>query len=73
MGCQESARAAARLAARAPAGDVDAVFDVFPIMSCGEPEMLCEKYGWPDKVHWNAEGHRIAGEAMHEALFSDCE
>ena len=61
------------LAARAPAGDVDAVFDVFPIMSCGEPEMLCEKYGWPDKVHWNAEGHRIAGEAMHEALFSDCE
>lgn len=61
------------LKARGPAGEVDAVFDVYPLMSCGDSEMLCEKYGWPDKVHWNAEGHRVAGAAMHEALFSDCQ
>lgn len=61
------------LRARGPAGEVDAVFDVYPLMSCGDPEMLCEEYGWPDEVHWNAQGHRVAGEAMHEALFADCE
>jgi hypothetical protein len=61
------------LRARATEGEVDAVFDVHPLMSCGDPEMLCEKYGWPDKVHWNKAGHQVVGEAMHAALFSDCE
>jgi lysophospholipase L1-like esterase len=53
-------------------GKVDAVFDTFPILSCGRPTYLCDRYGWPDHVHWNAEGHRVVGEALHAALFSDC-
>jgi len=61
------------LKGRKAAGEVDAVFDVYPLMSCGEPEFLCDEYGWPDHVHWNKEGHRVAGEAMHEAIFADCE
>lgn len=58
---------------RASAPHVSAVFDVYPILSCGEPEFLCEDYGFADKVHWNEKGHEVVGEALHAALFADCE
>jgi len=58
---------------KAKDGTVDAVFDVYPLMSCGTPEELCERYSWPDHVHWNADGHKVAGEALYQALFTDCE
>ena len=54
-------------------GAVDALLDVYPLLSCGDPELLCERYGWPDKVHWNAAGHEVVGRALHEQIFSDCE
>jgi len=52
---------------------VDAVLDIYPLLSCGHASMLCPRYAWPDQVHWNAEGHRIVGEALYQALFADCE
>lgn len=61
------------LRARVAAGEVDAVFDVHPLLSCGDAEMLCEKYGWPDEVHWSTAGHRVVGEALQETLFADCQ
>lgn len=54
------------------AGTVDAMFDVYPVMSCGDPDFLCPKYGWPDQVHWSAAGHDAVGRALHEHLFADC-
>ena len=60
------------LRGRVEAGEADQLFDVHPLLSCGDPELLCEDYGWSDQVHWNKEGHRVVGEAMHRALFSDC-
>ncbi|MBW2522857.1 MAG: SGNH/GDSL hydrolase family protein [Deltaproteobacteria bacterium] len=59
--------------AQVGAGTVDVIFDTYPIMSCGRPTHLCDRYGWPDRVHWNKEGHRVVGEALHRAVFADCE
>ncbi len=53
-------------------GEVDALLDVYPLLSCGDPELLCERYGWPDKVHWNRAGHEVVGKALHEHVFADC-
>ncbi len=53
--------------------DVDSVLDIYPLMSCGDAELLCEAYGWPDKVHWNEKGHEVVGKALHVHAFSDCE
>ena len=53
-------------------GQVALLLDVYPLMSCGDPEFLCPKYGWPDQVHWSAAGHEAVGRALHEHLFSDC-
>ncbi len=53
-------------------GQVDALLDVYPLLSCGDPEHLCDRYGWPDKVHWSKAGHRVVGEALHRSIFSDC-
>jgi lysophospholipase L1-like esterase len=52
---------------------VDKVLDIHPLLSCGDRELLCDRYGMRDKVHWSAEGHRVVGEALHTAIFSDCE
>jgi lysophospholipase L1-like esterase len=53
-------------------GVVDGMLDVFPLLSCGEPEFLCETYGMRDRVHWSKKGHQVVGEALHAALFADC-
>jgi lysophospholipase L1-like esterase len=54
-------------------GAVDAVVDLYPLLSCGVPTKLCPRYAWPDQVHWNAEGHRVVGEALYRTVFADCE
>jgi lysophospholipase L1-like esterase len=51
---------------------VEKVVDIFPVLSCGEPEELCEPYGWPDKVHWSKKGHGVVGKVLHERVFSNC-
>ncbi len=53
-------------------GKVDGLVDVYPIMSCGKPEFLCERWGWRDKVHWNKAGHQVVGKALHQQIFADC-
>lgn len=57
---------------RTSAGKADVVFDTYPLLSCGKPTHLCDRYGWPDHVHWNERGHRVVGEALHRAVFHDC-
>ncbi len=57
---------------RGKKGKVDALVDVYPLLSCGEPELLCERYGWPDKVHWSKAGHQVVGKALHRQVFADC-
>lgn len=54
-------------------GTIDAWFDTRPHLVCGDPEKLCEKFAFKDGIHWSAEGHRVIGEALHQALFADCE
>lgn len=52
---------------------VGSVLDIYPILSCGDPELLCDEYGWPDKVHWSAKGHEVVGKALYAHDFADCE
>jgi lysophospholipase L1-like esterase len=52
---------------------VGSVTDVYPLLSCGVAQNLCEDYAWPDKLHWNAKGHEIVGKALAESVFADCE
>jgi lysophospholipase L1-like esterase len=54
-------------------GKVDALLDVYPLLSCGRPEHLCDRFGWSDKVHWNKARHEVIGKALHSQVFSDCE
>jgi len=53
-------------------GKVDALLDVYPLLSCGDATFLCQAYGWPDQVHWNKKGHQVVGKALHARVFSDC-
>ncbi len=57
---------------RGHGGKVDALVDVYPLLSCGDPELLCDRYGWPDKVHWSKAGHQLVGKALHRQVFADC-
>jgi lysophospholipase L1-like esterase len=53
-------------------GTVDRAVDIFPVLSCGNPEELCEPYSFPDRVHWSKKGHEIVGKLLHERVFADC-
>jgi lysophospholipase L1-like esterase len=57
------------------AGTVDHVVDSVPLLSCGNPERVCARYGGPfkDGLHFGAEGHKVLGEALLREAFSDCE
>jgi len=58
---------------RAAAREVDAVVDLYPLLSCGTESELCTDYAWPDKLHWNAKGHEAVGKALAAGPFADCE
>ncbi len=53
-------------------GKVDAVIETGPLLSCGDPDRLCEGLGMKDGLHWTAAAHEKLGQALHEALFPDC-
>jgi GDSL-like Lipase/Acylhydrolase family len=55
-------------------GVVEHAVDLFPLLSCGDPYMLCAKYRrYPDDfIHWNETGHQLVGEAVARGAFSDC-
>ncbi len=61
------------IAAEARAGRIDATFDTRSALSCGNVERLCDTFASPDRLHWNEAGQRAVGEALHRALFADCE
>ena len=58
---------------RAATHEVDAVVDLYPLLSCGTESNLCPDYAWPDKLHWNAQGHEAVGKALFGGPFADCE
>lgn len=53
---------------------VDFAVDAFPLLSCGNPDRLCESYEKPfhDGLHFGPEGHRRIAEALFRDVFSDC-
>jgi lysophospholipase L1-like esterase len=54
---------------------VDRAVDAHPLLSCGDPERLCERYAAPfrDGLHFGPEGHKKLAQALFDAAFSDCE
>jgi lysophospholipase L1-like esterase len=53
-------------------GAVDAAVDTGPVLSCGDPERLCEGLGRKDGLHWAPAGHEKLGEALFARVFSGC-
>ncbi len=60
--------------ARPAAGEVDIVVDAYGLLSCGDPDVLCDRFFAPfkDGIHFGPDGHRLLGEALYRAAFSDC-
>ncbi|HEY2405906.1 MAG TPA: GDSL-type esterase/lipase family protein [Polyangiaceae bacterium] len=60
--------------ARPAAHEADAVVDAFALLSCGNADLLCERYAPPfrDGIHFGPAGHELLGEALYRAAFSDC-
>jgi len=56
-------------------GKLDAVFDTYPLLSCGDPNVLCRRYRRfvNDDVHWGRRGHKLIGDALYKQVFPDCE
>lgn len=56
------------------AGRLDHVVDVHPLMSCGDPDALCERYRVfrEDAIHWNAAGHGVVADLLFDEVFRDC-
>lgn|GEM_PF-928785 len=55
-------------------GEVDAVVDSGPILTCGDPQKLCPQYMAPhrDGLHFGPEGHRRLGAALLDAVGDTC-
>ena len=52
----------------------DFVIDTYPLLSCGEPEKLCDAFFEPykDGLHFGPGAHRKIADALFAAVFSDC-
>lgn len=55
-------------------GEIDYVVDAYKLLSCDDPEQLCEEYIPPfkDGLHFNSTAHKKLGEALYKQVFSDC-
>lgn len=53
-------------------GKVWAAVDTVPLLSCGDPDRLCEGLGMRDGLHWTAAGHEKVGQGLFEQVFSGC-
>lgn len=60
---------------RPKAGEVDTVIDAYALLSCGDPERLCDRFVEPfrDGIHFGPQGHELLGQALFRDAFSDCE
>ena len=56
-------------------GTVSHVVDAYALLSCGDPESLCDRFFVPfkDGIHFGPEGHQVLGEALFRSAFSDCD
>jgi len=56
-------------------GHVDHVVDAYTLLSCGDPDRLCERFFEPfkDGIHFGPEGQERLGQALFREAFSDCE
>ncbi|MBN1605800.1 MAG: hypothetical protein JW940_04165 [Polyangiaceae bacterium] len=59
---------------QAQSGSVDDVVDAYALLSCGDPERLCEGHRAPyrDGLHFGPAGHRVLGEALFTRVFHEC-
>jgi lysophospholipase L1-like esterase len=55
-------------------GRIDTVVDAYALLSCGDPERLCDEYSRPfkDGLHFGPEGHERLGASLLEAAFTHC-
>jgi len=55
-------------------GHVHRSVDIHPLLSCGDPAVLCPTYRRfaDDQVHWGEAGHEVVAEALARQVFSDC-
>lgn len=60
------------LAQRATGADF--VVDTYPLLSCGDPEKLCDRFVEPfhDGLHFGPPAHQMLAEALYDTVFSDC-
>lgn len=55
-------------------GAIEAAVDSYPLLSCGDPTRLCDRFVAPfkDGLHFGPEGHEKLGEALFAQVFSSC-
>jgi lysophospholipase L1-like esterase len=59
--------------AQKPPG-ADFVVDTYPLLSCGDPQKLCDRFLEPfhDGLHFGPPAHQKLADALFETVFSDC-
>ena len=67
-------RVNAWIRSRKSVGLVDVVVDSYPLLSCGDPERLCDAFVKPfnDGLHFGPPAHEKLGAKMYAAAFRDC-
>jgi lysophospholipase L1-like esterase len=60
--------------AQRTSGTVEAAIDAYPLLSCGDATMLCDRYTAPfkDGLHFGPAGHERLGEELFAQVFSGC-
>jgi lysophospholipase L1-like esterase len=55
-------------------GAVDVAVDAYALLSCGDPDRICERYdrARSDGLHFGRGGHEVLGQALYEAEFKSC-
>ena len=55
-------------------GVIDAAVDAYPLLSCGDPTVLCARFAAPfhDGLHFGPGGHEELGEQLFAQVFSNC-
>jgi lysophospholipase L1-like esterase len=61
--------------ARPAHGEVDHVVDAYALLSCGNPDVLCDRFFKPfkDGIHFGPAAHEILGQALYREAFASCE
>ncbi|RYE88894.1 MAG: hypothetical protein EOO75_12755 [Myxococcales bacterium] len=60
------------ITAQQAAGKVDQVLDTTPLLSCGNPDRLCDGLGQKDGLHWTRAAHDKVGEALAAGALAGC-